>query len=459
MTLLLIVVLASFGLYVMSPEQRAELLRRVVTTLRQGAHIATRRHAELDALRATLAARLRWPIATPALATLNVIVFVAMLRGDGALADPDTVVAWGGSIGPLTTNGVGWWRLIGSTFVHSGFLQLVINVAMLVQIGRLLEPLVGPLALAGVYAAAGMFASLVSISSYPIVVNNGASGAIFGLFGLLVTTMAWGLWAIYRHAKAAEREGGTSFVHATTATDEAGAPHITIPLAALKPLAPLAGVFFLFNMVNGSLPFSAELAGFLVGLIGGTAVGKDTATCPSPSRRVGIAMACAGVMAVAFAVPLYGISDVKPEIARVLALEDRTTRGYQAAVDQVRTGRVNADALAMLIERTIVPELQAANARLKALKNVPPEHQEVVTDAEEYLKLRSESWHLRAEGLRKINVRAARNDAVTDASADTNFRLQAEAQFRSRQIILGKAEGAERASLEAFEKIKTNEPK
>ena len=50
---------------------------------------------------------------TPAIAALNALVFVGMIFGRGALADPQTIVAWGGSFGPRTTNGE-WWRLITS---------------------------------------------------------------------------------------------------------------------------------------------------------------------------------------------------------------------------------------------------------------------------------------------------------------------------------------------------------
>ena len=79
-----------------------------------------------------------------------------------------------------------------------------------------------------------------------------------------------------------------------------------------------------------------------------------------------------------------------------------------------------------LIELTIVPELQAAEKRVTALESVPKEQQPLVTHAEEYLRLRSESWRLRSEGLKTTNMQ------------------------RLRQ-----AEKTERASLGALEQIKT----
>ncbi len=47
------------------------------------------------------------------------------------------------------------------------------------------ERLVGQLAFAAVYLAAGTFASLVLVSAHPLAVMVGASGAIFGVYGLL----------------------------------------------------------------------------------------------------------------------------------------------------------------------------------------------------------------------------------------------------------------------------------
>ena len=95
---------------------------------------------------------------------------------------------------------------------------------------------------------------------------------------------------------------------------------------------------------------------------------------------------------------------------------------------QFKLGTVKADALAQVIERKITPELHAMQARLKTLGRVPPEHQPLLASAEEYLKLRDESWRLRAAALHKSSMPALR-----------------------------KAESAERASLEALDRIKPSE--
>ena len=81
---------------------------------------------------------------------------------------------------------------------------------------------------------------------------------------------------------------------------------------------------------------------------------------------------------------MRGISDVRPELARVVDVEGRTASAYGAAVDRFEIGRLTAEALAKLIERTIIPELQATHARLEAINGVPPEHQPLVAAAKEY---------------------------------------------------------------------------
>jgi len=136
-------------------------------------------------------------------------------------------------------------------------------------------------------------------------------------------------------------------------------------------------------------------------------------------------MGAAVVIAVAYGVPLRGIADVRPEMERVVAIEGRTAIAYEKAVVQFRKGHMTAKALAQLIDRTIMPELQAASARVKALEGVPAEHQPLVASAEEYLRLRDESWRLRAEGLNTRNL-----------------------------LTLQKAERPERAALEALQRIR-----
>jgi hypothetical protein len=57
-------------------------------------------------------------------------------------------------------------------------------------------------------------------------------------------------------------------------------------------------------------------------------------------------MAASAVIALACAAPLRSIVDVKPEIARVVAVEEHTAAAYRAALDAFKKGRTTAEALA-----------------------------------------------------------------------------------------------------------------
>jgi len=362
-----------------------------------------------------------------------------------AIADPDTLLGWGASLGTRTTNGE-WWRLVTSVFVHIGLFQFIITMAVLAQLGAVLERLVGRLAFGAVYLSAGVFTGLIHLSSQPVVVTVSSAGAVFGLYGLLLATLTWqGFRDALRRRASKNAEPGT---------EEATDAGVTIPPTAIKRLGYGALLFLLWSAVNG-LAGAAEVIGLAAGFACGTIVGRRASIRIPAPREVGGVIAAAAVIAIACAVPLRNIADVTPEITRVVAIEERTATVYQAAFNAFKKGRLSAEALALVAERKIVPELQAVDARLTALKNVPPEHQAVVTDAHEYLRLRSNAWRFRADVIRRTNAAQLRSP---ERSMDASWRIEAQTLFRSNQMAMGNAEGAERASLEAYQRVRQAAP-
>jgi hypothetical protein len=95
--------------------------------------------------------------------------------------------------------------------------------------------------------------------------------------------------------------------------------------------------------------------------------------------------------------------------------------------------------------------LQAADARLAALSGVPPEHQPIVADAREYLRLRCASWRARAEAIRKTYGNQPDRPAGVEEAA---WHSQLEKRFRADNAARGTAEAAERASSDALQRIK-----
>lgn len=391
MTFLVIAVFAGFAIYVMTPQERARLTRVALVAFGRAQTAAVQTYTAPDPFVDALRARTPWPVVTPLLVAANVAVFARMLVGDGALGDPATLVAWGGSVGLRTTNGE-WWRLVTSMFVHAGPLHLLAAMSGLLAVGLTVERLVGPVAFATVYAAAGVFAGLGSMSASPMDVSAGSSGAVFGVYGLFVAASAWGL---FRRSA------------------------LSLPLGALKRLAPPAAVFLLYSAATGDLIGPVAAHGFVMGLLCGLMVSGGLRERKPPVLRSATAMAAALVIAVGAAVPLRGFIDVRPEIERIFGFEARTASAYDKAVAQFTAGSISAEALADVINRTILPELQTLRTRVGSMDRVPAEHQQVMASAREFLRLRDESWRLRADGLLKHNMLTLRQaDRTERASLD-----------------------------------------
>jgi membrane associated rhomboid family serine protease len=456
--LFLLVIVAIVAFRLTTGGDRKQLLQKALVILREAAVIAREEYERLEPFRAALRRRTRYAIVAPALAALSVMVFVRMLFGAGALTDPATLVSWGANFGPLTTNGE-WWRLLTSMFVHTGFLRMALETAVLAQLGMLLERLVGRSTLAAVFVAAGVLAGLLNLSAYPMGVTAGTSGAIFGLYGLLLASIVRSL-----RARRAVNEPQVQAEVQTEMQDEVQVEQepaevteqtpavLVVPVTALIWLVPAAALFLLSEWLNAGFAFKADMAGFGVGIVAGLVLTGGIAHQTPELRRVLATVGVTCIALVACAVPLRGIADVRPEISRIIALEDRTAGVYQEALARVNKGAMTADALAQLIDRTIVPELEAADAHLMSIRGVPPEHRPLVAEADEYLRLRTTSWRLHAESWRN-KVRARRREADGTLTSDAGWH-QTKAQFRAEAATRGKAEGSERASLEAFRKLK-----
>jgi membrane associated rhomboid family serine protease len=333
--------------------------------------------------------------------------------------------------------------------VNTGTLQLLINVAVLSQLGAVLERLVGPLAFGAVYVSAGAFAALIGLSLHPVSVSVGAPAAVLALYGLLLSLLAWQMF---------RQRGGGSDPDSAPDQEEGQEPdaesirviRTPMPLGVIKRLACGFGIFIVYTALNG-LAGAAEAGGLLVGLGYGLVLGWSVVAQHPRISHVAAAIAASATIAIACALPLRNIADVKPEIAGAIATEERTSAAYRSALDAFKKGHLTAEALAQLAERTNVSTLQAVNARLEALRNVPPEYRPLVDDAREFLRLRCQSWRLRAAAIRRTDATLHR---AHDKRADASSRLQAEARFRSDMAAQGNAEGAERASLVAFQRIR-----
>lgn len=82
------------------------------------------------------------------------------------------------------------WRLLTSAFLHGGFLHLLLNMYALYLFGPVAERSLGTVRFVATYVTVAMAGSVaVYWFAHPLTETVGASGAIFGLFGLVFVLM------------------------------------------------------------------------------------------------------------------------------------------------------------------------------------------------------------------------------------------------------------------------------
>lgn len=129
-------------------------------------------------------------LVTAGMIALNIIIFFVMVAMGMDIFEPDSkmMIAWGANFGAYTLDGE-WWRLLTSCFLHFGILHLLMNMYALMYIGFLLEPYLGRARFLAAYLLTGIVASLTSLWWHQYVVAAGASGAVFGMYGVLLAML------------------------------------------------------------------------------------------------------------------------------------------------------------------------------------------------------------------------------------------------------------------------------
>ncbi|HQR34905.1 MAG TPA: rhomboid family intramembrane serine protease [Blastocatellia bacterium] len=134
---------------------------------------------------------------TPILIGINVAIYLLMTYAAGGDifrslltgVDRFTLLAFGAQNNELLQNGQ-WFRLITPAFVHIGLLHILLNSYVFWSVGPMVEKLYGSARFLAMYlltAAGGSLASFLNHSwkHDSIGASAGASGAIFGLFGVI----------------------------------------------------------------------------------------------------------------------------------------------------------------------------------------------------------------------------------------------------------------------------------
>jgi membrane associated rhomboid family serine protease len=228
----------------------------------------------------------RQPITTT-LVAMNVAVYVAMaLTGVSPVAPTlPQLLKWGANWGPLSL-GAQPWRMLASNYVHGGIIHIGLNMWCLWNLGFLAERVFDPWTYVLTYTFCGLAGSLASLWWHPIAVGVGASGAIFGLAGALITALYLG--------------------------------HLPIPRQAmqgtLKSLLTFAGYNLFFGAVAKGIDNSAHVGGLLAGLVLGAVLAKHLMAPPEirDGWRRGVFIVAAVVMVLLFMVVKHSHSNLLP---------------------------------------------------------------------------------------------------------------------------------------------------
>lgn len=238
--------------------------------------------------------------------TINILLFVVMSlvevnNGRGAEAFIQSasgpVLYDFGALSPQAVAAGQWWRLVTFNFLHIGLMHLLFNSSALYQIGPQVEEIYGSQKFIGVYVITGILSGVASLAFN--IGGAGASGAIFGLIGLM---------AVYGY-----REGGT------------------FGKAIMRQMLVWGGIGFLFGAMIGANN-AAHAGGFVAGAgLGFIVRGNPPATNRSSSAWNAIAVACILVLAASFAMAGSKYGEVQKQAAEI----ERKRRQFEAGGQNV----------------------------------------------------------------------------------------------------------------------------
>ncbi len=131
---------------------------------------------------------------TPLIMNVNILIFLLMIASGINIMMPDnqSLLNWGANFRPYTLDGQAW-RLFTNFFLHIGIVHLLFNMYSLLYIGILLEPRVGSWRFGLAYFITGFLASVSSLYWHPMTISAGASGAIFGTYGVFLAMLTTNL--------------------------------------------------------------------------------------------------------------------------------------------------------------------------------------------------------------------------------------------------------------------------
>ena len=380
------------------------------------------RAAAYTPLQRTLRARQPRLIVTPAILAVIIGIFGVMVAVSGRFAFPSPLlVRWGAQFGPAIADGE-WWRLASAMWLHAHPLHLGLNALFLWRFGGYVERLLGPVVFLIVYVLAGIVASAVSLQFQANGLSVGASGALFGLVGVLLMV----------------------------AMTSRGRGSLGEMLAELRPnLVSIVVTNLILGWLVPGVDNAARIGGLAGGLVLGWFVGRHSLDATPPPRRTLIPIVLtAGIAAAAIAGAGWR-QDITGEMARVGMQMDDAETAFETARADIEAGRRTPADVAAEAERTVLPFIHGAQVRADGLvraatarasaaardrdghvenSRVPPALSAGLSQANRWVMCLAQydyAWRVRVTGLRT-------GDAATLDDGDA----RAEAAIRSAVTML-----------------------
>lgn len=283
---------------------------------------------------------------------LNVGVWLAnILSGVSAFKPlPSDLLRWGANSAASVAEDRQYWRLLSATFLHAGVLHIALNMLGLWEAGKQLNRLYGNAQFLMIYFASALMGSALSLHfSAQQAVSVGASGAVFGVLGALLTAM-------YRHRG-------------------------RIPGAMSKNVMSSQLVFLVYALGQGFAKEGIDNAAHVGGLLAGSLLawllaGKMDEAQGSRRRQVTV---MAGLLLPAAAVAGLVLTTPEPRVhhrqlfefqaglARVLPELQAAEKALQADGKAASTGKLTTAQFVQAIETRHLPAYRKVESALAPL--------------------------------------------------------------------------------------------
>jgi rhomboid protease GluP len=310
-------------------------------------------------------------VITPLILDSIILIFISMAATGAGIFSPESesLLAWGANFRPYTLAGQ-WWRLFTSCFIHISIFHLLMNSYALLIIGAQLEPLLGKARFLAAYLFTGIASSIVSLWWHDMTISAGASGAIFGLYGVFLAMLTTNI----------------------------------IEKSVRKQLLSSILVFVAYNLLYG-MKGGIDNAAHLGGLLSGLLIGYAFVPGLKQPENTGLKTMSIGITGtLVLALSAYALHSIPNDIGTYDARMEVFSKNEESALSVLNMPKGSSnDAMMAAIEQQGIPRWQE---NLKLLDEVEAlKLPEAVHDRDKmlrrYTELRLKSYELIYRGLKE----------------------------------------------------------